>query len=206
MKCNVVPGSFKNCYTTVLLAALIIYIAYHFQQTQIKSTTIFIITTILLHLILTYDPTFLCNVFKENCLRNVALFRSFTATMSLITIYLAWNRFFNHHYICLGMTLLLYLFFLYRNYKRYVNYHKKEEVEKVLQDENNLLRCQLFRILLISVLFFFDVYLILSYNKKHPQSLYEMIGFITFFIICPILTGCALYGTVKYDITEIQIT
>jgi hypothetical protein len=206
MKCDLIPYSFKNCYTTVLIAILIIYFAHSFQRIQIKSTTIFIITTILMHLILTYDPTFMCHVFKKNCLRNVALFRSFTATMSLITIYLVWNRFFNQHYICLGLTLLLYLFFIYRNYCRYVSYHKKEEVERVLQDEKNLLRCQLFRILLIGMLFFFDMYLIFSYNKKQPDSLYAMIGLITFFVICPILTFCALYGTVKYDITEIQIT
>jgi hypothetical protein len=206
MKCEIIPATLKNCYTTLIIAFVIIYLAYSLKDIQIKRTTIFIITSILMFYLLTYDPTFLCNVFQKNCLRNVAILRSFTCTMSLITIYLVWNQFFNHHIICLVLTACLYFYFIYIGYCRYNKYHNRNEVKKILSDKKNLLRCQFYRLLLICILFFFDVYLIFTYEKPSHKTLYQIMAIITVLVICPIMNFTALYGAIKYDITEIQIT
>ena len=208
MHCAALPSSFRNSYTTIFIALFIICLAYCCKNIQTERTTIFVITTIIILYILRHDPTFLCNIFKKDCLRTVSMIRIFMGTISLITLYSVWKRLFNHHELCLVLTIIIYIILVRIAYRRYFRYKDKKEVEKIIKYEKNMLQCQFVRILLISILFFFDMYLILTYKTQlfNQTTPYQVITLVFALIICPILSFSALDESVKYDMTEIQIT
>ena len=208
MHCVTLPSSFRNSYMTIFIAMLIVCFAYCCKNIQAERTTIFVITTIIILYILRHDPTFLCNIFKKDCLRTVSMIRIFMGTISLLTLYAVWKRLFKHHELCLVLTIIVYIILVRMAYRRSFKYKDKNEVEKIIKYEKNMLQCQFVRILLISILFFFDVYLILTCkNQLFSQTTpYQVTTLVFALIICPILSLSALDESIKYDMTEIQIT